>query len=79
MHVPKIFEVNTHRSLVRFLIGLVKEFNALVKTVDVLTGKVDEQAQVLLEEIVKRDRLSDRITALEEKAKKAEVDKNAKT
>ena len=79
MHVPKIFEVNTHRSLVRFLIKFVKEFNDLVKTVDVLTGKVDEQAQVLLEEIVKRDRLSDRITALEEKAKKAEVDKNAKT
>ena len=79
MHVPKIFDVNTHGSLVRFLIKFVKEFNDLVKTVDVLTGKVDEQAQVLLEEIVKRDRLSDRITALEEKAKKAEVDKNAKT
>lgn len=45
MHIPKKFDVNTHGSLVRFLIKFVKEFNNLVKTVDVLTETLEKQAQ----------------------------------
>lgn len=47
MNVPKIFDVNTHRSLVRFLIKFIKEFNDMVKTVDVLTEKVEAQDKLL--------------------------------
>lgn len=49
MHVPKIFDVNTHRSLVRFLIKFVKEFNGLVETVGALTEMVEKQAQEIEE------------------------------
>lgn len=68
MNVPKIFDVNTHRSLVRFLIKFVKEFNDMVKTVDVLTEKVEAQDK-LLKAVNKK---------VNEPVKKGSEDKNAK-